>query len=326
MPVKPLFSVVIPVYNREREIRRALESCMAQQNADYEVIVVDDASRDRTALVVSEYANRRVQLIRNTVNLGSSSSRASGIRASKGEWIVRLDSDDELAPGALQKAGQCVATLPANIGRIGLMYRYDDGRISPFPPPNGEILSYEGFLRWLENSELYDCLTIMRRDALEEVPLFEARLMEILHHLDFAKRFDTLWLPEVGLLYHVDAADRQSKTLPSLAEACENEEEVDLIMERHGETLARVAPKFYAAQRRRKIVSLAFAYGRGPAVREALRQLKAFPFSPLHWAALVSVVLGRRPLTLAVYLKWWLLERRRIRFCRAPDTPRFQGS
>src|SRR3984893_10316753 len=96
-----MLSVVIPVYDRERELRRAVSSCLAQQAADFEVIVVDDGSRDRSAAVAAEYAGRGVRLIRHPENLGSSPARSSGIRAAAGEWIVRLDSDDELVAGAL---------------------------------------------------------------------------------------------------------------------------------------------------------------------------------------------------------------------------------
>ena len=46
------------------------------------------------------------------------------------------------------------------------MYRYADGRVSPFPPPSGDILGYEEFIAWLESAETYDCLTVTRRSAL----------------------------------------------------------------------------------------------------------------------------------------------------------------
>jgi len=253
---KPFLRVVIPVFNREREIRRALESCLAQRGADFETIVVDDASSDRSAQVVEEYAGRGVRLIRHPSNLGSSPARTRGMSAAAGDWIVGLDSDDELVPGALATAQRCALTVPSSVGRIGLMYRYTDGRISPFPPPSGDILSYEGLVKWLEISETYDCLNIFWRSAIEAEPLPEGRLMEMLHNLDFARRFDTLWLREPGVIYHVDAAARQ------------NLEEIRLIVARHGVALQRVAPRFYRAQLRKLTVSMALAGDRGVAVRE----------------------------------------------------------
>ena len=315
MHTGPAISVVIPVHNREREIRRAIASCLAQEGADFEVIVVDDASGDRSAAVAEEYAGRGVRLIRHPVNLGSSPARASGIRAAAGEWIVRLDSDDELIPGVLHAVQSRAAALPARVGRLGFMYRYPDGRESPFPPPAGEILDYEGFIAWLARSETFDCLTVTRRSTLAAVPLPAGRLMEMLHHLDFARRFDTLWLGEVGAIYHVDAAQRQSKGR-SAEEARQDADEIRLILCRHGEALRRLAPAFHRAQLRQLTVSLALAGDRGGAVRQALAQLRSWPASPLHWAALGCVTMGRRPLAGALRLKWWWVERRRRRLCR----------
>jgi hypothetical protein len=224
----PVLSVVIPVYNREREVRRAVESCLGQEGADFELIVVDDASRDRSAAVVAEYTGRGVRLIRHPVNLGSSPARSSGIRAAAGDWIVRLDSDDELVAGALREIQRCAGGVPETVGRLGFMYRYPDGRESPFPPPCGEILDYEGFVAWLERSEMYDCLTVTRRSALQAVPLPIGRLMEMLHHLDFARRFDTLWVRQVGATYHLDARERQSKAR-SPEEARQDADEIRLV-------------------------------------------------------------------------------------------------
>jgi glycosyltransferase involved in cell wall biosynthesis len=320
----PLLSVVIPLYNREREIRRAIASCLAQQGADFEVIVVDDASTDgsaATAANIAEHAASRVRLIRHPANLGSSPARTSGMRAAAGAWIVRLDSDDELVPGALAAIQRRAAALPANVGRLGFMYRYQDGRESPFPPPDGRLLDYAGFISWLERSETFDCLIVTRTSALAAVPLPAGRLMEMLHHLDFARRFDTLWVPEVGAIYHVDAGLRQSKGR-SREEALQDAEEIDLILRRHGKALERLAPRFRRAQLRQRAVSLALAGERRRAVRQALAHLASRPLSPLAWAALGGVALGGAPLSAALRLKWWLVEERRKRLCRpAAATP-----
>lgn len=92
-------SVVIPAYNNERWIGRAIKSVLAQSRAAEEIIVVDDGSRDNTAAVAAGFGER-VRLIRQD-NAGASAARNAGIRAATGNWIAFLDADDEWLPEKL---------------------------------------------------------------------------------------------------------------------------------------------------------------------------------------------------------------------------------
>jgi hypothetical protein len=92
MSHSPLVSVVIPAYNASRWIGEALESVLAQDFTDYEIIVVDDGSTDDTARVVETY-RERVRCIRKP-NGGVSSARNVGIRAGGGAYVAFLDADD----------------------------------------------------------------------------------------------------------------------------------------------------------------------------------------------------------------------------------------
>jgi glycosyltransferase involved in cell wall biosynthesis len=91
-------SVVIPAYNRERMLRRALASVLAQRPAPAEVIVVDDASSDGTAAVAEAMGAR---VVRHESNRGEGAARNSGIAAASQPWVALLDSDDEWLPGHL---------------------------------------------------------------------------------------------------------------------------------------------------------------------------------------------------------------------------------
>lgn len=91
-------SVIIPVFNRASEVRRAIDSVLMQNDPSFECIVVNDGSTDTTAESVSGYTE--VTLI-TTENLGVSSARNTGIRHSRGDWIAFLDSDDQWLPGKL---------------------------------------------------------------------------------------------------------------------------------------------------------------------------------------------------------------------------------
>ncbi|MHC4551242.1 MAG: glycosyltransferase family 2 protein, partial [Planctomycetota bacterium] len=93
-------SVVIPAYNAERTIGRAIDSVLAQTRAADEVIVVDDGSTDGTADVVRGYGEK-VMLIQQE-NAGVSVARNKGIEAATSDWIAFLDSDDEWLPEKLK--------------------------------------------------------------------------------------------------------------------------------------------------------------------------------------------------------------------------------
>lgn len=101
--MKPLISVVIPVYNREKTILRALNSVFGQTYSNIEVIVVDDGSTDATAQVVSNCADERVRLISLSNNQGANKARNTGILEAKGEYIAFQDSDDEWLADKLER-------------------------------------------------------------------------------------------------------------------------------------------------------------------------------------------------------------------------------
>lgn len=95
-----IISIVIPLYNKEKYINRALQSIMAQSYNNYEVIVVDDGSTDTGPQIVKEINDPRFRLIQQS-NAGVSAARNRGIDDAKGDLIAFLDADDEWRPGFL---------------------------------------------------------------------------------------------------------------------------------------------------------------------------------------------------------------------------------
>src|SRR5690349_5298733 len=94
-----LISVIIPTYNRSTVLSRAIGSVLAQRSVDWELIIVDDGSTDGTENVARKFLNDgRVSFIR-LENGGAPRARNAGLKQARGEWIVFLDSDDELLPG-----------------------------------------------------------------------------------------------------------------------------------------------------------------------------------------------------------------------------------
>lgn len=96
-------SVIIPVYNVEPYLRKCLESVLYPELEGYEVLVVNDGSRDGSPAIIGEYEARYPNLIRriDTPNGGLGHARNTGIAAAQGEYLAFLDGDDYLNPGAL---------------------------------------------------------------------------------------------------------------------------------------------------------------------------------------------------------------------------------
>lgn len=97
-----LISVVIPLYNKEPIIEKSLRSVLSQDCDDFEVVVVNDGSTDKSVEIVKSINDSRVTLIEQE-NGGPSKARNTGVRHAKGDWILLLDADDVLLDGALKK-------------------------------------------------------------------------------------------------------------------------------------------------------------------------------------------------------------------------------
>lgn len=106
-----MISVVIPLYNKEAIVERSLQSVLTQDFRDFEVVVVDDGSTDRSAEIVRSISDTRLRLV-SQENGGPSKARNTGVREARGEWIVFLDADDELLPGALENYDNLIKKYP----------------------------------------------------------------------------------------------------------------------------------------------------------------------------------------------------------------------
>ena len=87
-----MLSIIVPSYNRKAEVPALLESLTQQTSSNFEVIIVDDCSKD--PVEVTQSYPFVVKVIRNETNQGAAESRNIGARASKGDWLLFLDDDD----------------------------------------------------------------------------------------------------------------------------------------------------------------------------------------------------------------------------------------
>jgi glycosyltransferase involved in cell wall biosynthesis len=111
---RPVVSVCIPVYNGEPYIGRAIESVLDQTLADFELVVVDNASTDRTLEIVSGFSDTRLRVIRNPENIGAAANWNRALELAQGGYFKLLCADDWLYPTCLERQ---VAALAADESR-----------------------------------------------------------------------------------------------------------------------------------------------------------------------------------------------------------------
>ena len=129
-----LFSVIIPVYNTGKYLKKCIKSVLDQKHNKTEIILIEDCSTDGSLKVCNSFKNNpSVKIIRHKKNLGVSISRNDGIRAAKGEYILFLDSDDWFYPGCLKNIEKLIIKKPKTEVIIG---RYNSSSF----PFNNKIL------------------------------------------------------------------------------------------------------------------------------------------------------------------------------------------
>lgn len=113
-------SVLMPAYNAEKYIEEAIESILNQTFTDFEFVVIDDCSTDKTWEIIQKHAkkDKRIIAIKNEENLKLSATLNKGIDICKGEYIARMDSDDWSYPDRLQKQYDAISR-DSNIGILG---------------------------------------------------------------------------------------------------------------------------------------------------------------------------------------------------------------
>lgn len=105
-----LFSIIIPTYNYAAFIHRAIQSALAQQDVEIEIIIIDDGSTDNTSAILK---NLPAITYVYQENQGAATARNHGVRLAKGNYVLFLDADDELLPGALAAFQQFIFEHPA---------------------------------------------------------------------------------------------------------------------------------------------------------------------------------------------------------------------
>jgi glycosyltransferase involved in cell wall biosynthesis len=168
----PRVSVIVQAYNTGPFVSECLDSVLSQAGAQsIEVIAIDDASTDETAVEMSRYRDARLRVVRHTRNAGAIATANEGYGLARGAFVLRIDSDDRLAPDALARLVEALEADP----RVGFAYGDistidETGRLTS----SGRVVERQG--RPALGDEFFPLLlinfvpaptTLMRREALE---------------------------------------------------------------------------------------------------------------------------------------------------------------
>ena len=172
-------TVIMPVYNAERYVAEAVRSVLAQTYGEWELLIIDDGSTDRTAAIAEDFAKAdpRVRLIRNRQNMGVAYTRNKGLDMARGAWVALLDGDDVWHSGKLEK--QLALSEKAEADILYCSYAMTDRNgvhRSDYIVP--ETTSYEAMLR----KNVLSCSTVMLSRRIAESYRFPVNC----YHEDYA--------------------------------------------------------------------------------------------------------------------------------------------
>ncbi len=216
----PFFSVVIPLYNKEKYITNAINSILNQDFNDFEIIIVNDGSTDNSLEQIKSLLSDKVRLIEHDKNKGLSAARNTGIKSSKANYITFLDADDTWLPNYLKTIKNLIDTfIEARIYATNMQYVYPkktiaiDNKLINYPA------NYKGYIDFFEENlkqGLY-CINSVcyHKSVFEKVGYFDEKItfseeidFYIRTHLKFKFAYDTT----VCSNYYMDIQNQLSQS------------------------------------------------------------------------------------------------------------------
>jgi len=296
----PFFSIGIAAYNREKYIKRCIMSCLEQSFNDFEIVVVDDGSTDQTVEIVRSIKDPRIRVILNPENLGQAGARQVTIDNSRGKWLITFDSDWELLPGALEDFYNRTQNVSNDIGVLGARVIYENGSVTPRFVPDS-VIDYEDRIKWTEREGGTDYLRCIRREVYHDVgwPADKRGAVSYLFALDLAKATKQ-HISETILAkqYFSEDSIHRGKGIkhiksclhnaPGMAGAAEE------YLERHGQTLKRLAPKMLYSAWRRAAKHHFLCGNRVAGTKYFLKCLSKKPYSLRLWLIFLTGIIDKR--------------------------------
>ncbi len=213
----PLFSIIIVSLNGEKVLPKCINAIYKTDHNDYEVILVDNGSKDNTSEIVRNL-QKDVKIIRSEINLGFAGGNNLGIKAAKGNWIILLNDDTEVHPNWLKALEEASAGFP-EAGILGCKLLYPDGKTiqhaGGWVEPNG-LTHHFGYEEQDKGQydEIKECEYVtgaafaVNRKLLNKIGVLDAKYFPIyFEEIDYCFRakkagFQVLYIPKSVVVHH----------------------------------------------------------------------------------------------------------------------------
>ena len=287
----PLFSVIIPTYNRTAKLVRAVESVLQQTCQDFDLWVIDDGSTDATQEALEPFSGRLNYCYQ--ANQGTCVARNTGIQNSNGRYIAFLDSDDHWLPDKLAVIEEAIQAHP----EVGVFYSSvtnvdEDGRI--LWEVHAREVHGSAYIEMLKADFMVLSSVVVKRECLKETGLFDAALKmsedwDLLIRL--ARQYPILAVPETLVIFEYGSPDKKTRNIQRWIAGH------DAILEKAFQADPALTP-----DQKRKILS-SVAYVKGRICIEARADAdarswfrKSLCLNILHWKSAVYLLVLYLPL------------------------------
>lgn len=202
----PKISIITPSYNHAQYIKAAIDSVLSQTFQDFEMIIVDDGSKDESVDLIKSYKDKRIKLYTFEENRGAVVATNYCISKASGEYITLLNSDDMFLPEKLEKQFNYLENHKEIAAVFGFAQAIDDSgnEIIPNPPyfePRDMNCTRQDFLKKLyyEGNQLIHPSVMIRKEIFQDIGLYDSRLCQIPDYLEWVKlcfKHDVYILPD----------------------------------------------------------------------------------------------------------------------------------
>lgn len=214
----PLVSIIIPLYNKELTISTTIETILKQTYKQFELIIVDDGSTDRSILKVKEFNDPRIKYFQKD-NGGVSSARNSGISFANGEFVFLLDADDVIVKDAIERLVQLYKDFPTEnvyVCNFNVMQNSEIIRDQVCTSKLRGVVTNPFKSIWSEEVFLRTGNTLIRKACLDKAGLFDERI-SFFEDLDFVlkllRRNNVVYDPSIIFTYNMDSNELSSSPI-----------------------------------------------------------------------------------------------------------------